>query len=217
MPRRMTPKANELVHIALRCNNREYLLRPARHFPAIVAWINALPLFFQISLHHVIVMTNHLHLVLTPQEDNLGHAMSYWMTNLAKYLNYRAKRRNHLFGTRYHASTITQMRYLRAVIRYLYHNPLQAGITSAVEQYPFSSLGTYLGTTNVGLYITPDPYSAALLERGLTGLEIWRDLVLTSLTQVETSEISASLARSTYTYSARQIGLLNRHGSALLG
>ena len=117
MTRRKTPKKNQTSHITIRCNNKEYLFDLENNYSTFVSYFNAFPLIYNVQIHHVMFMSNHIHLLVTPTEDNLGKAMSYVLTQLSKYLNGKNQRINHIFGNRYFPSIIEDNKYLKNVIR----------------------------------------------------------------------------------------------------
>jgi REP element-mobilizing transposase RayT len=216
MARRFTPPAGTITHVTVRCNNKEHLLQPERHHNAIISWLNCLPYFFSVQLHHLIIMSNHLHMLVTPQYDNLGQAMSYLLTNLAKYLNFVSDRNNHVFGDRYHPTVIKNEKHLQNVIRYLYQNSLHAGLTDDVAAYPYSSYGCYCGSQSYGVNVCPDPYTAALLQLGPVGLELWRQPIDAPLHEHELSQIAESLKRREFKFTVQQLRELEDQESSLV-
>ena len=125
MGRGSSLKQFQTAHVTLRCNNKEPLLGIDQNFEQIVSWVNCLPLFFSVSIHHVLLMSNHIHLLVTPQKDNMGDAMSYFLTNLSKFLNFSNQRKNHIFGNRNKPTIIKNKEHLINVIRYIYQNPVR--------------------------------------------------------------------------------------------
>ena len=106
MPRRKIPDIGQTAHITIRSNNREFLFDLDTNFSDMVSWFNALPCFFNISIHHILFMSNHIHLLATAHKAKINIGMSYLLTNLSKFLNHRNKRINHVFGNRYAPTVI---------------------------------------------------------------------------------------------------------------
>jgi putative transposase len=67
-------------------------------------------------------------------------------------LNRRTFRTGHVFGGPYHWSLIQSSRYFGHALKYVYRNPVKAGLCERVEQYPYSSLYGLLGS---GPLLTP--------------------------------------------------------------
>ena len=204
MPRRPTPKSFQTAHITIRCNNRNYLLGLNNNFNEIVSWINTLPLFYSVRVHHVLFMSNHIHLLLTPSQNNLGHAMSYCLTNLSKFLNQRNESINHIFGTRYSATVIESEKHLLNVIRYIYQNPIRAKICRTVKDYPYSSLPLYSGISNNGLIISPDESTKQFFSLGYDGRKMWMDWLSTIYNTEECNIIRQSLKKSRFRFTRKQ-------------
>lgn len=204
MARKYTPSAGETAHVTIRCNNKEFLFDLQKNFNGMVSWINCLPAFFNVTLHHVMFMSNHMHLLLTPQEDNLGIALSYSLTNLSKYLNYTLERTNHIFGNRNYPSVIKDKRHLMNVIRYLYQNPVRAGIVPTVRDYPYSSLNFYLKGESLGFWLQPDIWTHRMFDSGVAGLIAWFAEVDLELNDDDLGMMKKSMRRRVFKFTRRQ-------------
>ncbi len=209
MPRRRTPQDGECVHITVRCNNRAFYFDLQKDFQILLDWLASLPYFFNVSLHHFLFMSNHMHLLLTPRENNLGKAMSYFLTNLSKALNKQQGRINHTFADRYCPTIIKDERHLVNVVRYIYQNPHRARIASDIKKYRYSSLGTYLGEVNHGIKLSPDAYTCDLFNRGTYGRETWIAMLYEYYSTEEVRIIRESLLKSEFKFSRQQKRVLN--------
>ena len=69
--RRISP-AGFPVHVIQRGNNRSNCFLSETDFIAYVKWLNVYAKKFNIHIHAWVLMTNHVHLLGTPQEDNRG-------------------------------------------------------------------------------------------------------------------------------------------------
>lgn len=208
MPRRLTPKKFETCHITIRCNNKEYLFYLNETYPAFVSWINTLPLMYQVDIHHAVFMSNHMHLLVTPNENNLGQAMSYFLTNLAKFLNFKLKRNDHIFGQRYHPTLIKDSKHFMNAIRYIYQNPIRAKITRKPSDYKYSSLGFYLGSGNDGLIVKPDLFTKYLFDLGLAGRLHFEKCIDQNLSEDDITMMQACLSKRKFKFTKRQLSAL---------
>jgi putative transposase len=100
---------------------------------------------FEIEIHAFVLMHNHFHLVVRTPKSNLGDFMCYFNRELSKELNRTTGRINQNFGNRYYASMVKDPRYYLTLYRYVYRNPIDAGICLKVEDYKYSSLQHVLG------------------------------------------------------------------------
>ncbi|MGH8689773.1 MAG: transposase, partial [Burkholderiales bacterium] len=95
---------------------------------------------FGCSVHAYCLMTNHVHLLLTPHVSN---ACALLMKNLGQLyvqgVNNRLGRTGTLWEGRFHSSLVTTERYVLACYRYIELNPVRAGITAGPDQYRWSS------------------------------------------------------------------------------
>ena len=92
------------------------------------------------AVHAYVLMTNHVHLLLTPQDL---HGPSRLMQNLGMryvaYVNRVQARRGTLWEGRFRASPVETESYLNCLYRYIELNPVRAGMVKDPVDYPWSS------------------------------------------------------------------------------
>jgi hypothetical protein len=95
------------------------------------------------------LMPNHLHALLTiaDPEFDLGQVMQRFMGSLTASLNTVSGRSNRIFGGRYHWMLVGSSLYFAHALKYVYRNPVRAGLCERVEDYPFSTLNGLLGSS----------------------------------------------------------------------
>lgn len=157
-----------------------------------------------------------MHLFLTPHENNFGQAMSYFLSNMSKFLNYSQGRRNHLFGCRYFPTVIPDERHYANVIRYIYQNPVKANMVLRATDYAYSSLGNYLGKNNVGLMLSADGFTKNLFSNGCDGREKWISIVGMALPENDAQIMKKSLNRKTFKLSIEQYQKISKTGTSLV-
>lgn len=64
--------------------------------------------------------------------------------------------KNHLYGDRYYPSLINNQAYFETVLKYIYQNPLRAGICESVLNYEFSTLPSFLGFRKMEIPVYDD-------------------------------------------------------------
>lgn len=107
------------------------------------------------QVHAYVLMTNHVHLLVTPgQERSLPLMMQAMGRNYVQRINARYGRTGTLWEGRYKASPVQTDRYLLACHRYIELNPVRAGLAAAPGEYPFSSYG-HLALGNDDPLLTP--------------------------------------------------------------
>jgi Transposase and inactivated derivatives len=91
-------------------------------------------------LHAYVLMTNHVHLLLTPHtEHGIGQVMQSLGRYYVQYFNYLYHRTGTLWEGRYKATLLDTTAYLLTCYRYIELNPVRAGIVNHPAAYPWSS------------------------------------------------------------------------------
>jgi putative transposase len=142
-------------HVVARSNNRDWFS------PGLDAMWNLFSLHLRkisdaygVEVHAFVLMSNHFHLLLTTPNKNIDQAMNYLMREMTKSGNRIAGRINHLFGGPYKWTVIHNSWQYAHTLKYLYLNPVKAGICDRVEDYKYSSLHASLpGTSYSGLLL----------------------------------------------------------------
>ncbi len=92
------------------------------------------------SIHAYVLMTNHVHLLITPHEEgSLGKALQMLGRYYVQYFNYSYHRTGTLWEGRYKATLIDSETYLLTCMRYIELNPVRAGMVNHPSEYPWSS------------------------------------------------------------------------------
>jgi len=95
---------------------------------------------FNIIVHAYCLMSNHYHLMISTPDANLDKFMWSFNKCLTDRLRVHSKRINRILGGPYSWSLIDDQAYRYNVVRYVFQNPVRAGIVRMVESYPFSTL-----------------------------------------------------------------------------
>jgi putative transposase len=142
MPRKPLISTDEFpYHITNRSNNKEFFYVKIDRLweifeDILIELINS----YKIDVHAFVLMSNHYHLILNTNENNLSAAMTYLHREVARKSNSYACRTNHFFGGRYRWCLIQNDLYYRNAIKYVYRNPIEAGLSSSAQDYKFSTL-----------------------------------------------------------------------------
>ena len=130
------------------------------------------------ELHAFVLMTNHVHLMVTGVVEGALSAMMQAMgRRYARYFNDRHERSGPLFEGRYRSSLIESDRYALACIRYIELNPVRAGMIDDATRYPWSTCGNHaLGRPLPGW--TPHPTYLALAARDADRAAAYRAMLV---------------------------------------
>jgi len=114
------------------------------------------------ALHAYCLMTNHVHLLLTPPTIN---ACASLMRNVGQryvqYFNRRYQRSGTLWEGRFRSCLVDSARYVVACHRYIERNPVRAGMVASPSDYRWSSHKGNSGLAPNEL-LTPHPEYQAL-------------------------------------------------------
>lgn len=92
------------------------------------------------EVHAYVLMTNHVHLVVTPSEEaSLGEMMRSLGARYVRFINLCYKRRGTLWEGRFRSSLIQTEQYLMVCYRYVELNPVRANMARSPAGYPWSS------------------------------------------------------------------------------
>lgn len=141
MPRKPIIRSREhYYHVTARSNNKEdFYLSSERMWHIFTFHLRRLQIEFDLKIAAFVLMRNHYHLlVLSPKED-IDRMMFYFMKSLSHEIRKETGRINRIFGGRYKGCLIQEELYLLNVYKYIYRNPIKAGITRTIEEYPYSS------------------------------------------------------------------------------
>ena len=107
------------------------------------------------TVHAYVLMTNHVHLLMTPQTENgISLVMQSLGRRYVQYFNYRYRRSGTLWEGRYKATLIDSEEYLLTCYRYIELNPVRAGMVDAPADYLWSSYH-YNGSGVYDSLVTP--------------------------------------------------------------
>ena len=124
------------VHVVQRGNNRNVIFTSDKDIAVYAHYLREGAEKFLVQIHGWVFMTNHVHLLLTPAEDDST-------SNLFQYLNFTYSRTGTLFEGRFRSSLVQQDRYFLACLRYIELNPVRAGMVLRPEYYKWSSYAAH--------------------------------------------------------------------------
>ena len=164
-------------HIIQRGNNRQAIFSSSADYQRLLGLIEDNAKKFNVEIHAYVLMTNHFHLLATPQtETGLPLMMQAVGRNYVRYFNDVCGRTGTLWEGRYRSTLIQADRYLLACMAYIDLNPVRAGMVDDPRGYPWSSHGAYLGLRSDKL-ITPHSVYWALANTPFGREAAYADLV----------------------------------------
>ena len=150
------------LHLVQRGNNRNACFREDADYLTYLAQLRQLARRYECDVHAYCLMTNHVHLLLTPADAN---ACALLMRDLGRsyvpYFNRRYGRTGTLWEGRSRSCLTESAGYVLACYRYIELNPVRAGITEGPGQYAWSSHRANTGNA-VDPFVTMHPEFVAL-------------------------------------------------------
>lgn len=104
---------------------------------------------FRCRIHAFCLMRNHLHFVMQVEDVPLSRIMQNISLRFTKWINYTQARTGHLFQGRYKALLIDADAYLLELVRYVHLNPVRAGASATLTEYPWNGHRGYLGVEQI--------------------------------------------------------------------
>lgn len=150
------------VHVVHRGNNRGDIFTCESDFLFMRHCLKEAGLGREVELHGYVLMTNHMHLLATPlEEEAISRLMQSATRRYVAYFNRRYGRTGTLWEGRFFSALVTTDRYLTACHRYIDLNPVRAGLAQTPDAYRWSSHRHYAFGTADAL-VTPHASIVAL-------------------------------------------------------
>lgn len=97
---------------------------------------------YHVDLHAYCLMTNHVHFLMTPDDESgISRVMQHIGRLYVSYINRTYHRSGTLWEGRHKSSLINADEYLLKCYRYIEMNPVADGLVTTPEQYQWSSYG----------------------------------------------------------------------------
>jgi putative transposase len=132
--------AGQALHVIQRGNNREAVFFDEQDYGLYHQWLAAAAGEHGCAVHAYVLMTNHVHLLVTPErKDSLPGMMQSLGRRYVRMVNQRYRRTGTLWEGRYRAAPLDSDEYFFACCRYIEMNPVRAKMVAHPRDYPHSS------------------------------------------------------------------------------
>ncbi|MFZ5601245.1 MAG: transposase [Pseudomonadota bacterium] len=162
LPRLYVPGCSH--HIVQRGNNRDVCFFDERDYAFYLQQLQVSAQQFRVAIHAFVLMTNHVHLLVTPScADGCSKMMQSLGRKYVRYISLTYRRTGTLWEGRYKSTLVDSERYFLTVSQYIELNPVRARMVVSAGEYPWSSFrGNAMGKS-IQL-LTPHPCYLALGE-----------------------------------------------------
>jgi putative transposase len=163
-------------HVIQRGNNRQACFFADEDYAIYLDKLREASEKYQVGIHAFVLMTNHVHLLVTPS-DELGVARMMQAVGrfYVRYVNTIYQRTGTLWEGRYKSTLVDSDRYFLTVSRYIELNPVRAEMVEHPSMYPWSSYRANGMGFDIQL-MTPHPVYMALGNKVEARLENYRKL-----------------------------------------
>lgn len=149
-------------HVIQRGNNRNACFYEEADYKAYLSYLKDAAEKYQVAIHAFVLMTNHVHLLLTPiDEQGVSRMMQALGRKYVQFFNYTHSRTGTLWEGRYKSTIVDADNYLLTVYRYIELNPVRANMVEHAADYPWSSYQANAMGKAIKL-ITPHPLYSGL-------------------------------------------------------
>lgn len=174
LPRLYVPGCSH--HIIQRGNNRDACFFDEKDYAFYLQQLKISAEQSGVAIHAFVLMTNHVHLLVTPSTAN---ACAKMMQSLGRkyvqYINLTYRRTGTLWEGRYKSTLVDSDSYFLTVSRYIELNPVRAKMVTSPSEYVWSSFRANAMGKEIGL-LTPHPIYLALGETAAQRIIRYRKL-----------------------------------------
>lgn len=164
-------------HVVQRGNDRNRVFFADDDYRAYLHRLNLMSQRYDTSVHAYVLMTNHVHLLLTSRlPDGISRTMQHVSSGYARRINDRYRRTGTLWEARFKSSPVDSEFYCLACYRYIELNPVRAGLVLAPADYRWSSYHENVGKRSVSI-VTPHACYEALGRSRSERVDRYREIV----------------------------------------
>lgn len=149
MPRVARIKSkSKIYHIIMRGNNRQVLFEENEDCVKFIKTLYRYRNICKYRLYAYCLMDNHLHLLLQEGTDPLENVMRRIGSSFVLWYNKKYDRIGHLFQGRFISEPVEDDVYFLTALRYIFQNPVKAGIVNKIADYTWTNYIDYIEGSN---------------------------------------------------------------------
>ena len=128
------------AHIVQRGHSREPVFFETIDYLAYLDWLQEASVRYGCKIHAYVLMTNHIHILVTPEENNsISLMMQFVGRHYVPYINYTYGTTGTIWEGRTKSNIIHDEMYLLTCMRYIELNPVRANMVKFPDDYRWSS------------------------------------------------------------------------------
>ena len=134
----------KVYHIIIRGINKQDIFLDIQDFKKINKELKRVKEKYQFEIYAYAFMSNHTHLIIKDENENLEIIMKSLTVGYSNYFNKKYERIGHLFENRFKSYAIEDESYFKNVVRYIHKNPENAGL----KPYKWTSYYEYINNNH---------------------------------------------------------------------
>lgn len=149
MPRIARKKSNSgIYHIIMRGINRQTIFEDEEDYKRFIQTIQRYKEVCEYKIYAYCLMSNHMHLLIKEGKEPLETVMRRICGSYVFWYNKKYVRVGYLFQDRYKSEPVGVDEYFLTVLRYIFYNPIKAGIVTTIQDYPWTNYIDYIKGNN---------------------------------------------------------------------
>jgi putative transposase len=167
-----------VYHVVLRGINRQDIFYDDDDYLHFLETLDQMKSDDQFAVYGYCLMTNHIHLLVRENTDTISRVMSRIGISYAWWYNQKYGRSGHVFQGRYGSECVENDDYLLTVIRYIHNNPVKAGMVQEPEEYRWSSIHAYYGTSEYPYGLSEPAFALGVINQDREkALQVFREFM----------------------------------------
>ena len=141
MPRMPRQKSSSgIYHVMIRGINRSQLFYDDEDYQTYLHLLQRYQADDAYECYAYCLMGNHVHLLIKEKTESIDTIFRKIGISFVYWYNMKYDRVGHLFQDRYKSEPVETDAYFLTVLRYIYQNPVKAGLCKKITDYPYSSV-----------------------------------------------------------------------------
>lgn len=130
----------DYLHIITQGINKKYIFEKEEDIKYYIKIMYELTKEQKVKIIAYCIMNNHAHILIqTERVEELSKYMQRLNTKYGIYYNKKYNRVGYVFRNRYKSEGIYSEEHMNSCIKYIYENPVKAGICNKAEEYKYSN------------------------------------------------------------------------------
>jgi putative transposase len=173
---------NIVSHLTQRAAGKEPLFIEDADYLFMLAELKETAKKRSLDIYAFCLMPNHIHLLVSPREEELQEPMRDLFSRYAMRFNRKYMRKGHLFGGPYRQAVCLDDAYLLAASLYIHMNPVRAGLVEDPRDFRWSSVRVFCDPDAPKSFLKPGFILRLLSNDHNISKEVYLDMLMRSVT-----------------------------------